>query len=309
MGPELFGILQTGSELDCSKGLTGIINGSAITWKIRYGTYDLFMTGTASENELTASFTNMPPWGTGTFRFVRSTLDFGRIDLEGTCQGTSVVVHKDYGFATRSETMAHHTNRFSVNTGSFIGSLEFISLEPYPGASFQVTNDWPQELGLIQVYFHFMDGHTEQATAGNVMFGRYDTTGMGGAFFDLEFLSGSLTGDFNLFCGTTLERSVWVHTDIDLQYRDCDHQLNIWVQVPGEMVLGHSFTQEGTLRWIDEDDPAASGQDSGTMEITLSRFDEDGIIGTIEASFMGGSGVSGSFSLPFVVTGMQPPGQ
>ena len=198
MGPELFGILQTGSELDCSKGMFGTIVGSAVTLESLYGPDHMVMTGTATEDEIIAPFTDMPPFGSGTLRFVRTPQEFGRMDLEGTCQGVPVSVHSDFGFATRTETMTHHSNRIELNMPPFNRALDLVCLEPSTDSPLEVVSDYPIEPGKIQVSLGWEPGN--RATTGSVTFSRYDADGMAGEF-TLEFPLGSLTGYFDVVLG------------------------------------------------------------------------------------------------------------
>ena len=68
----------------------------------------LQLTGTISPDgsEINGTQSGFPfGGGSATFRMVRSTFSFGRLDLEGTCAGQAVSLHTDYGYARRSETI------------------------------------------------------------------------------------------------------------------------------------------------------------------------------------------------------------
>lgn len=111
MGPGVFYIHQEGSELDCSLGMSGTLEGSLITLGMWFpgeeGQDPVFMggEGTASEEEIFVPFTG-GPFGSGWIRYVPTTITFGHLDIDegSTCQGIDVEWHTDCAFAETGPT-------------------------------------------------------------------------------------------------------------------------------------------------------------------------------------------------------------
>ena len=127
IGPILFYIHQTGSILECTQGFSGTISGSDITLEAWIemdepsGLFHVMMTGSVSGGEIAGLVSG--DLGEGMFRFVDTTMPFGRLDLEGNIEALPISLHTDYGLGIAG------TNE--MGDGSFELFFEDHELEVY----------------------------------------------------------------------------------------------------------------------------------------------------------------------------------
>jgi hypothetical protein len=88
---------------------SGSIDGTSVTLKGDFGDgTQRTISGTVSGDEITGGIS-----GEGMFCMVHSTLPFGRLDLQGSCQGVQIDLHKDYAIGTKGE-KENDTTPFAV---------------------------------------------------------------------------------------------------------------------------------------------------------------------------------------------------
>ena len=206
-GPDVFYILQTGSELDCARGFTGSISGSTVTIEGSIEENPVVGTGTvsASGNEIISTMSGIPyvP-GEVTMRMVRPpTLPFGRLDLEGTYLGEPISVHSDFGLGSVMQfddefnddstnfRVFYLDNRMEVQVWfSFDGEIPVG--EPLTA---------PDQFG-ISLWWRDDDGLTlddpEPADGGTLTLTRYDDSAVAGSFSTSFLGDGVIEGSFNV---------------------------------------------------------------------------------------------------------------
>ncbi len=318
-------MMQSESTVTMSGGISFTLTGLTFSqdiWIPDLGGY-VTIAGTvaADGNELNGTLSGFPfGGGSGTMHMVRYAGPFGRLDLDGICQGQPVSLHTDYGYATRGEMISTYTRSMSLNWGGFRGELRLASDELLSAGTYLVTEEGEQA-GQIQVVL--WDGMTDRtASGGSVEVSRYDDFGMAGSF-DLNFPEGRLTGSFDVsfgastgdvslsgwLSGTTANSysqvSVWTRTPFMLGYLDQDLEVRMNGKINGQLRTGQFIVPNdvhmelemssallGRLHdWPSRDLP-------GTM--TISSLSESGIAGSFAFNFQEGGSVSGSFDLSFL---------
>jgi hypothetical protein len=186
IGPMQFYIRQTGSELQCSTGFSGTIEGSAVALEawvdMEGGPYHVFLNGTVSGDQISGSVTG--DLGEGTFLFVPSTMPFGRLDLEGTVEGVPVSLHTDYALGSDGVMETSSQYGFSLDIGSLAGTLQFTGVGESAG-TFAVAEE-AHEQDQVQVTL-WAEGAEYQASGGEVVVNQNDESGMSGSF-DVSFV-------------------------------------------------------------------------------------------------------------------------
>ena len=103
-------------------------------------------------------------------------------------------------------------------------------------------------------------------------------------------------------------------TEFAVTYVDHQLQVNLWFNFEGPpppLPIEEPLTITGGLcfRWLvdEEGAPSVDGLMCDASSITLTAYDEQGMVGTFWAQF-GGETITGSFDVPFVYGyGIEPP--
>jgi len=191
--PIPFYIYQTDSTLNCSWGFSGSIDGSSVTlggWGPEEEGY-LTLEGTVLGEEISGTITSNS--GEGTFSMVKSTIPFGRLDVEGKVQDVPVSVHTDYAFGCMVEENFFQLEFFEHESVIFlwvrVEGVLGVDVYEMPEDQWGFTVEWRPpggpELGEIDIG----DPQTLTIT-------RFEENGGIAGSFDT--ISGALTGSFDV---------------------------------------------------------------------------------------------------------------
>jgi hypothetical protein len=325
-GPGVTYILQTGNTLDYTMGFTGTIEGTAVT--MEGWVEGTFVSGALSyaEGELVGTTDDLPFGGTVTIRLVRTAMSFGRLDLEGSCQGVPVSIYTDYGLGCSQDPEYSYRYGFGWWASAFAGNFDFWCNGELSVGSFEVTNeDADIEDGSVEASF-WDTSEYHYATSGTLTITEYAESQMAGTF-TLNFDEGSLSGLFTLAFGAggqvsvqgtwnglpvsaetsvSSGKSVGKSSHFNLVYLDNTLQATVWLSVPGDIGLGeHEFPGSawGNLEWRPDGGTEINGEIASGV-LTILSYDGSSISGSLEMSFQEGGALSGSFNLPLQAFGM-----
>jgi hypothetical protein len=316
MGPVLFYIEQTGSELAASMGFSGSISGSAVTLEawidMGYGVpLYVRLEGTVSGSDATGyeiAGSASGDMGGGTFRLIYpSAAPFGHLDLLGQVGGVPISLDTEYALGSGGETDHFYNYSFSLYTDWLAGSVWFQSAGELRATTYTVTAGEPFEDDEIEVSL--------------MVYPSCDLTGMAGSFH-LSFSDGTtFSGEFNLTfgaggpetyvsglwngspvseSGVYSERHVWETSHFVVSYADNRMDVFAWISVAGMFEAGRSYQMPEeawlSLRWLAAGQPGFDDfyvDAPGTL--TITRYDEASVAGTIDM----GSTLTGSFDVSF----------
>jgi len=261
-----------------------------------------------------------------TMRMVRSTMHFGRLDLEGSCQGVPISVHTDYGLGRKLEPETLYQLSFELSWDSSYASV--------------ITHGPPLSVGIFTVKesttspndisVELYDGTMYQkASGGSISITDYSDIGTTGSF-NLSFSDGSnLTGSFNHLIfgsgsgqtsvqgtwqgnpvsGSTSNAYSWLNTFTSkgfvLSYADNTQQISLFCMVSGDWTA--RTYQMPMEAWVDlglniETNPPVQGYTaSGTLNI--ATYSADHKEGSMTVNFSEGGTMTGSFNVSLVEFG------
>jgi hypothetical protein len=189
--PIHFYIYQTDSTLNCSWGFSGSIDGSSVILEGEGPEGNVLFEGIVLGEKI--SGTSIDSSGEGTFSMVKSTIPFGRLDVEGTVQEVPVSVHTDYAFGGIEDETGFWLEFFDHESVIFlwfrVGGVLGVDVYEMPEDQWWLTVDWRPpagpELGEI--------GINDPQTLTITRFEEND--GIEGSF---DTTSGTLTGSFDV---------------------------------------------------------------------------------------------------------------
>ncbi len=199
LGFDVFYIQQQGTGLDCSHGLAGSIDGSNVYLEAGVEPAKAVLSGTVAGDAIDGSFTGLP-FGSGTFHLVRSTLIYGHLDLDGTCQGVPISIHTDDGALGAGGVPDVGGTNFDLfrddNTVRVWLGCGFPGATPPVGPySWPIGLDWEADAGPGRVVI--------TAESGTMTITRFDGTGVAGefsaSFAGGDTISGSFDVSFNVW--------------------------------------------------------------------------------------------------------------
>jgi len=254
---------------------------------------------------------------------IRGTIPFGRIDLEGTCQGVPISLHTDYGLGVKSAPETWHELKFQLNWDSKSVSISTHSLPLFVG-TFTITDE---VISPDEIEVSLWDVSLEhKASRGSITITDCAGVGMTGSF-NLSFPDGStLSGSFNLTFGSssgqTSVQGTWQGEPVSgttfsaysrlklqtispftLMYCDDAFQMDLWFSVCGDLHPG-DFAMP-MQAWVTLHVFGDTGPEVGVLAdlpgtLSIIEYSKDYIRGSYTANFSGGDTITGTFSVSLV---------
>lgn len=318
--------------------MTGNVSGAAVTWVTSAEGQQFNFTGTIQSDGSIAGTMNFYGGEEVSVHMTRVEPQGGSVIIDGLINFET----DDRGFGGKNDNYTRYELMFEVQAGAISGRLTFETAGELKPGIYEVVDvyrglDKQTGEGLVAAWFHGGGGWEDSFESGELNIESYDPTGEVNGTFLLELEGGDyLDGSFQLSQppqsggSVTIEDAEWngeqiqnmtatglewstgsepAYGDLYLMYVDEDQ--HVWLELVPEVSVS-----PGTYSVPDEMDVRAwHGSDIGSDvecdepvsgEVTLTRYDTEGMAGSLDVTFNGGT-LSVEFDVLFEVCGFDPP--